>query len=83
MGIPLLHKCNEAKAVRAKKRRSTFLNFEINRYDQYLKELAEKEKLEYIKMKKVINIHADLEDGVHPNLQGYAKMFDVILPIFK
>lgn len=71
------------KALRDRKRTSTFLNYEISRYDQYLKELAAEEKIEYIKMKKVLNTSADLEDGIHPNPQGYAKMFDAIFPLFK
>jgi len=62
---------------------SKFLNSSIKQYDEYLKQLAEQEGLEFIEINSVLDLKTDLEDGIHPNAQGYAKMFKAVLSVFK
>jgi len=54
-----------------------YLNFEIEKYDSILKEAAANGNLEYIGMDKVLT-EKDLEDGIHPNVSGHEKMFEII-----
>jgi lysophospholipase L1-like esterase len=62
---------------------STFSNTEIKKYNESIKKLAANENLEFIDMGGVIDLQEDLEDGLHPNNKGYAKMFEIIFPLFK
>ena len=59
---------------------SVFRNETIKKYDDYLKEIADVEDVNYVDMQGVLDIQSDLEDGLHPNAKGYKKMFDKILP---
>ncbi len=54
-----------------------YLNSEIEKYDLVLREMAASENLEYIGMDKVLS-EKDLEDGIHPNISGHEKIFEVI-----
>lgn len=56
-----------------------FINAEIQKYDDFLKDFADTENLKFISMANVLNIDEDLDDGLHPNAQGYEKMFEVVL----
>lgn len=55
-----------------------FVNEEIQKYEDSLKELAQTEGLTFISLADALNIDGDLDDGLHPNAQGYEKMFKVI-----
>jgi lysophospholipase L1-like esterase len=55
-----------------------FENKSIEKYDEAIKELCEKNSLEYVGLKEIIKID-DLEDGLHPNSQGHEKIFKSIL----
>lgn len=57
---------------------SRFVNTEIQRYDDFIKELAELENALYIPVVEVLDIDTDLADGLHPNAGGYEKLFAVI-----
>jgi lysophospholipase L1-like esterase len=57
---------------------SAFLDEEISRYDNALKEITEKENLVFIPVSDALLIPEDLHDGLHPNNSGYQKMFDAI-----
>lgn len=59
---------------------SVFRNETIKKYDAYLKEIADVEDVNYLDMQDVLDIQTDLEDGLHPNVKGYDKMFNKILP---
>lgn len=62
---------------------STFTNEVIQKYDAYLREVANKEQVNFVNMQGVLDIQSDLEDGLHPNAKGYEKMFKTILPYVK
>ena len=52
-----------------------FVNETIHIYNNFLKELSESEGLSYVDVFGVLDIHTDLDDGLHPNTQGYEKLF--------
>ena len=55
-----------------------FLNETIQSYNACLREIAETQKLPFIDVFDVLDVSADLADGLHPNAQGYEKMFKTI-----
>lgn len=55
-----------------------FLNEEIEKYNAAMKEVASQNNLPFIDMFDVLDPAIDLADGLHPNAQGYQKMFEVI-----
>lgn len=55
-----------------------FVNETIQSYNDFLKEFSEAESLTFIDVFDVINIGTDLDDGLHPNAQGYEKLFMVV-----
>lgn len=57
---------------------STFRDEEIIKFRDVLKEIAETNNLKFIDMFDVLDPATDLDDGVHPNTEGYQKMFEVI-----
>lgn len=57
---------------------SLFTDKAIEMFDKVLQEIANAENLPYVSMRGVLNIDTDLSDGLHPNAQGYAKMYQVI-----
>lgn len=57
---------------------SKFVSSEIQKYDDFVKELAESEGLIFISTWEVLDTGADLADGLHPNAQGYQKLFEAI-----
>ena len=56
-----------------------FLNETIQSYNAALKEIAEAENLPFIDVFEILNPTVDLADGLHPNAQGYEKMYKEIL----
>jgi len=61
-------------------RGSRFMNEEIAKFNEVLATLAEVHGLKYIDVFETIDPTTDLADGLHPNAQGYQKMFEVIKP---
>lgn len=57
---------------------SKFVNSEIQKYNDFVRELAESEGLIFIPVGGMLDTDTDLADGLHPNAQGYQKMFEVI-----
>jgi len=57
---------------------SRFLNEEIEKYDNCIEQVAGEHKLSYIPMFELLNTDTDLADGLHPNADGYQKMFTAI-----
>lgn len=55
-----------------------FVNAVVQTYNDFLKEFSESEGLTYIDVFDVLDINADLDDGLHPNAQGYEKLFRAI-----
>jgi len=54
-----------------------YINADIEKYDQVLKDIADKEKLLYVDMNKTLS-RDDLYDGLHPNTAGHKKIFEKI-----
>lgn len=57
---------------------SRFFNRDIEEYNTALKELAHTNTLSFIDVYDVLNPTDDLFDGLHPNAEGYQKMFETI-----
>jgi len=57
---------------------SRFLNEEIERYNKAMKEVSERHGAVFIDVFDVLDQATDLADGLHPNAQGYEKMFERI-----
>lgn len=55
-----------------------FVNAIIQTYNDFLKEFSESEGLTYVDVFDVLDINTDLDDGLHPNAQGYGKLFGTI-----
>ena len=55
-----------------------FMNETIQTYNNFLKEFSKTEGLTFINVFDVIDVDADLDDGLHPNAQGYEKLFSTI-----
>ena len=51
-----------------------YTNKDYKEYNEAIKDIAEKEKVKYIKMSDLL-IKEDLEDGLHPNSKGHQKLF--------
>ena len=60
-----------------------FINTVIQTYNDFLKEFSESEGLTYIDVFNVLDINIDLDDGLHPNAQGYEKLFVAIQGFIK
>ncbi|HYF10384.1 MAG TPA: GDSL-type esterase/lipase family protein [Candidatus Paceibacterota bacterium] len=52
----------------------SYKNERIERYDNLIRDLCDKEKLLYIDMRGVVAIE-EMEDGLHPDTLGHEKMF--------
>ncbi len=52
----------------------SYTNKDFEEYDKAIKKIAEKESVNYLKMSDLLDID-DLEDGIHPNLNGHQKIF--------
>jgi lysophospholipase L1-like esterase len=59
-------------------RGSRFINKEIAKFNEVLAILAKVHGLKYIDVFESVDPATDLADGLHPNAQGYQKMFEVI-----
>lgn len=57
---------------------SRFLNDEIQKYNTVMRSVADKHGFQFIDMFEVLDTAIDLADGLHPNAQGYQKMFKSI-----
>lgn len=60
-----------------------FDNKTIQTYNKYLKEASSSENLVFIDMFDVLNIKNDLADGLHPNAQGYEKLYQALSGFLK
>ncbi|MFA6408417.1 MAG: SGNH/GDSL hydrolase family protein [Candidatus Paceibacterota bacterium] len=60
-----------------------FVNETIQTYNDFLKEFSKSEGLILIDVFDVIDIGTDLDDGLHPNAQGYEKLFRTIREFIK
>jgi lysophospholipase L1-like esterase len=52
-----------------------FTNEVIQTYNNFLNEFSRTEGLVFVDVFDVLDIHTDLGDGLHPNAQGYDKLF--------
>jgi lysophospholipase L1-like esterase len=68
----------KADETLTRKSGTRFVNSVIQTYNDFLKEFSESEGLTYVDVFDVLDIHADLDDGLHPNAQGYEKLFMAI-----
>lgn len=59
-------------------RGSRFLNDEIQKYNSAMKNVADQHNLKFIDVFDVLDTASDLADGLHPNAQGYQKLFELI-----
>lgn len=55
-----------------------FFNNEIQKYNNVMKDAAERHRLVFIDVFDILDPKTDLADGLHPNAQGYQKMFETI-----
>lgn len=55
-----------------------FHNEVIQQYNSAMYEIAERHKLNFINVFDVLDTTSDLADGLHPNAQGYQKLFECI-----
>jgi acyl-CoA thioesterase-1 len=55
-----------------------FLNAQIQTYSSALKEIADEEQISFVDVSNALDMHTDLYDGLHPNAQGYEKLYRVI-----
>lgn len=55
-----------------------FVNKDIQIYNDFLKELSQKENLTFVNVFDVLDPDKDLYDGLHPNASGYDKLYSVI-----
>ncbi len=58
-----------------------FLNETIEIYNTSLREIAVIHNIPFIDVFNLLNPETDLVDGLHPNAQGYEKMFNTITTI--
>jgi len=65
---------NEWRSVRG----SRFLNEEIKKFNEVAKQVSDKNDLKFIDVFETLNPETDLADGLHPNAQGYDKLYRVI-----
>lgn len=59
-------------------RGSRFMNEEIAKFNEAMKKVAAEHDLDYIDVFETLDPATDLADCLHPNAQGYQKMFEVI-----
>jgi acyl-CoA thioesterase I len=59
-------------------RGSRFMNEEIQKFNEVMKQVASRHNLGYIDVFETLDPSSDLDDGLHPNATGYQKMFEVI-----
>lgn len=57
---------------------SRFLNEEIQKYNTVMEEVAFRNNLQFIDIFDVLDTTRHLADGLHPNAEGYQKMFEAI-----
>ena len=55
-----------------------FNNVTIQTYNKYLKEVSSLENLVFIETFDILDINNDLADGLHPNAQGYEKLYQTL-----
>ena len=55
-----------------------FENTEIQRYNSVLQTISQSENILYVDVFPVLDTRRDLADGLHPNAQGYQKMYTTI-----
>lgn len=60
-----------------------FVNEMIQSYNSFLKEFSASEGLIYVDVFGALDINTDLDDGLHPNAQGYEKLFNTIREFVK
>lgn len=58
--------------------RNKFINLEIEKYDDVVKQFSESERLKYIFIANTLDLGHDLSDGLHPNAKGYQKIFESV-----
>ncbi|MDP2630727.1 MAG: SGNH/GDSL hydrolase family protein [Candidatus Uhrbacteria bacterium] len=73
----------KADETLVRKSGARFVNEVILTYNNFLKELSESESLTYVDVFDVLDIDTDLDDGLHPNAQGYEKLFGTIKEFVK
>jgi lysophospholipase L1-like esterase len=59
-------------------RGSRFMNEDISKFNEVMKKISAENNLDYIDVFDTLDPSTDLADGLHPNAQGYQKMFEVI-----
>ena len=55
-----------------------YINSDLQRYSDFLQELAHEKGCTFINVFDALNLRADLFDGLHPNADGYEKLFHLI-----
>ena len=68
----------KADEALTRKSGTRFVNAVLQTYNDFLKEFSESESLTYVDVFDVLDVNTDLDDGLHPNAQGYEKLFRTI-----
>jgi len=56
---------------------SYYLNSEIRKYNDVMEEVCKERGIQFLNILGLLS-HDDLEDGIHPNVQGHIKIFDLV-----
>lgn len=59
-------------------RGASFKNETIQTYNKCLKEVSLSENITFLDVFDILDTNNDLEDGLHPNAQGYEKLYRVL-----
>jgi acyl-CoA thioesterase-1 len=59
-------------------RGSRFMNEEIEKFNAVMVKVAQEHKIKFIDVFDTVDPTTDLDDGLHPNAQGYEKMYKII-----
>jgi acyl-CoA thioesterase I len=60
-----------------------YRNAALATYNEFLRDYAARTGLTFINLWDVTDVAIDLDDGLHPNAQGYQKMFERIYPVIQ
>lgn len=72
-----LTRVGESRASPVPRSDKRYSNNDIERYDNVIRGIAEEKNLPYIDMSSALS-DDDLGDGLHPNVKGHKKMFEIV-----
>ncbi|MFH1402413.1 MAG: GDSL-type esterase/lipase family protein [Patescibacteria group bacterium] len=67
---------DESETIPWEETGESYCNENIEKYNLVIKSVCNEQNIHFIPMIDLLNIKNDLEDGLHPNVQGHRKMFE-------